>query len=106
MPGKMQESLTLRLSKLYLEAMERMIDKGLYSSKSEIVREARARLSEKLILEAIPSDEWINAVEIAEKTGLHKTTVASTIGYNLLEYIERKRFPESRYRVYLYRRIE
>ncbi len=47
MPGKMQESLTLRLSRLYLDAMERMIDAGLYSGKSEIVREALREFFEK-----------------------------------------------------------
>lgn len=47
MSGKMQESLTLRLSSLYLDAMERMIDAGLYSSKSEIVREALRAFFEK-----------------------------------------------------------
>ncbi|MBA7649063.1 hypothetical protein ES703_56856 [subsurface metagenome] len=47
MPGKMQESLTLRLSRLYLDAMERIIDAGLYSSKSEIVREALREFFEK-----------------------------------------------------------
>ena len=62
-------------------------------------------LSEKLILEAITSDEWVSAVELAEKTGLHKTTVASTIGFNLLQFIERKRM-RSRNRVYLYKLIE
>lgn len=61
--------------------------------------------SEKLILEATPSDEWVSAIEISDKTGLHKTTVASTIAYNLLQFIERKRM-RSRNRVYLYRRID
>lgn len=46
-PGKMQESLTMRLSKLYLDAMNRMIDSGLYGSKSEIVREALRLFFEK-----------------------------------------------------------
>lgn len=48
MPGKMQESLTVRLSRLYLDAMERMIEGGLYGSKSEIVRESLRLLFEKL----------------------------------------------------------
>jgi len=39
-PEKMQESLTIRLSKLYLNGMDLIIEKGLYGSKSEIVREA------------------------------------------------------------------
>lgn len=47
MPGNMQESLTLRLSRLYLDAMERMIEAGLYGSKSEIVREALRLFFEK-----------------------------------------------------------
>ncbi len=47
MPGKMQESLTMRLSKLYLDAMDRIIDAGLYSSKSEIIREALRLFFEK-----------------------------------------------------------
>jgi len=61
--------------------------------------------SEKLILEAVPSDEWVSAQEVADRTGLHKTTVASTIAYNLLQFIDRKRM-RSRNRVYMYRRIE
>ena len=61
-------------------------------------------LSEKLILEVIPSDEWVSAVELAEKTGLHKTTVAGC-ARNMPQFIERKRM-RSRNRVYLYRRIE
>ena len=40
MTGKMQKSLTIRLSELYLDAMDRMIESGLYSGKSEIVRES------------------------------------------------------------------
>ncbi len=40
MSRKMQESLTIRLSKLYLDTMDKMLDRGLYGSKSEIVREA------------------------------------------------------------------
>ena len=47
MSGKMQESLTIRLSRLYLDAMDRMIKKGLYGSKSEIVREALRLFFEK-----------------------------------------------------------
>lgn len=62
-------------------------------------------LKERLILEAVPCDEWVSAVEVAERTGLHKTTVASQIGCNLLQFIERKRM-RSRNRVYLYRRID
>jgi len=47
MPGKMHKSLTIRLSKLYLNGMENMIEKGVYGSKSEIVREALRMLFEK-----------------------------------------------------------
>ena len=47
MPGKMQESLTMRQSKLYLDAMDRIIDAGLYSSKREIIREALRLFFEK-----------------------------------------------------------
>jgi len=47
MPAKMQESLTIRLSRLYLDVMERMIEAGLYSGKSEIVREALREFFEK-----------------------------------------------------------
>ena len=57
-----------------------------------------------LILEAIPRDEWISANVIAEKTGLTAKIVGSIIGYNLLQYIERKRFTEST-NTYLYKRI-
>ena len=34
------------------------------------------------------------ASEIAEKTGLTTKAVGSIIGYNLLQYIERKKFDE------------
>lgn len=47
MSGKMRESLTIRLSRLYLDAMNRMIERGLYGSKSEIVREALRMFFEK-----------------------------------------------------------
>ena len=47
MPRNMQESLTIRLSRLYLDAMERIIAAGLYSGKSEIVREALREFFEK-----------------------------------------------------------
>lgn len=47
MSRKMQESLTIRLSKLYLDAMDRMIERGLYGSKSEIIREALRLFFEK-----------------------------------------------------------
>lgn len=40
MPGKMQESLSIRLSKLYLDVMDHLIENGIYHSKSEIIREA------------------------------------------------------------------
>jgi len=59
----------------------------------------------KLILEATPRDEWVRANEIAEKTGLNPQAVGSIIGYNLLQYIERKRFVDSSNRIYLYKRI-
>lgn len=39
--------MTIRLSKLYLDVMDRMIEKGLYGSKSEIVREALRLFFEK-----------------------------------------------------------
>lgn len=58
----------------------------------------------KLILEATPHDKWVWAKEIAEKTGLNTQTVGSMIGYNLLQYIERKRFKDSG-KTYLYKRI-
>ncbi|MBA7653287.1 hypothetical protein ES703_61134 [subsurface metagenome] len=61
-------------------------------------------MKERLILEVIPCDEWVSAVEIADKTGLHKTAVAGC-ARNLLQFIERKRM-RSRNRVYLYKRIE
>lgn len=47
MSRKMPESLTIRLSTLYLDAMDRMIKKGLYGSKSEIIREALRLFFEK-----------------------------------------------------------
>ena len=47
MTGKMQKSLTIRLSELYLDAMDRMIEAGLYSGKSEIVRESLREFFEK-----------------------------------------------------------
>ena len=58
----------------------------------------------ELILEAIPRDEWVSASEIAEKTGLNKQAIGATIGYNLLQYVERKRFTDSG-KSYFYKRI-
>jgi Arc/MetJ-type ribon-helix-helix transcriptional regulator len=40
MPHIMEESLTIRLSKAYIDLMDKMIEKGVYSSKSEIIRES------------------------------------------------------------------
>jgi len=61
MSGKMQESLTMRLSKLYLDAMQRMIDGGLYGSKSEIVREALRLFFEKqgVVLWKVPREDKV-----------------------------------------------
>ena len=39
--------MTVRLSRLYLDAMDGMIKKGLYGSKSEIIREALRLFFEK-----------------------------------------------------------
>ena len=64
MPGKMRESLTIRLSRLYLDTMERMIEAGLYSSKSEMVREALRLFFEK------------HGVRIPYKTKFSKKAVA------------------------------
>jgi len=62
-------------------------------------------LKNKLILEATPRDKWVKANEIAKKTGLTTPAVASIIGYNLLQFIERKKFPDSGNRIFLYKRI-
>lgn len=43
----MKVSLTLRLSKAYLEIMEKLIERGVYGSKSEIVRDALRLLFEE-----------------------------------------------------------
>ena len=59
----------------------------------------------ELILEATPLDKWVKANEIAEKTCLTTKAVGSIIGYNLLQYIERKRPKDSSNRIYLYKRI-
>jgi len=40
-------SLTIRLSKAYLDIMEKLLEKGVYSSKGEIVRDALRMLFEK-----------------------------------------------------------
>jgi len=58
-----------------------------------------------LILEATPSDEWVMANVIADKTGLTTKAVGSMIGYNLLPYIERKRHTDKSNRIFLYKRI-
>ena len=47
MSGNLRVSLTIRLSKVYLEIMEKLIEKGVYASKGEIVREALRLLFEK-----------------------------------------------------------
>jgi hypothetical protein len=59
----------------------------------------------KRILEATPRDEWVSANEIAEKTGLTTHAVGAIIGFNLLQYIERKRHAGSSYKAFLYKRI-
>ena len=58
-----------------------------------------------LILEATPCDKWVRANVISEKTGLTPQAVGAIIGYNLLQYIERKRLKDSSNRTYLYKRI-
>jgi len=57
------------------------------------------------ILEATPRDEWVSANEIAEKTGLTTHAVGAIIGFNLLQYIERKKHADSNYKFFLYKRI-
>ena len=47
MPRRMEESLTIRLSKIYIDLMDKMVKKGVYGSKSEIIREALRLLFEK-----------------------------------------------------------
>ena len=59
----------------------------------------------KRILEATSRDEWVSANEIAEKTGLTTHAVGAIIGFNLLQYIERKRHADSSYKTFLYKRI-
>ena len=58
----------------------------------------------ELILEATSRDEWVRAKEIADKTGLTSRTVGSIIGYNLLQFIKRKRSTDSSDRAFLYKR--
>jgi len=43
----LKQSLTVRLSDAYLDIMDKLIEKGVYGSKSEIVREALRLLFEK-----------------------------------------------------------
>jgi len=43
----LKQSLTVRLSETYLELMDRLIERGVYGSKSEIVRDALRLLFEK-----------------------------------------------------------
>lgn len=43
----MKQPLTVRLSDAYIDIMEQLIEKGVYGSKSEIVREALRLLFEK-----------------------------------------------------------
>ena len=43
----MRQSLTVRFSDAYLDIMDQLIEKGVYGSKSEIVREALRLLFEK-----------------------------------------------------------
>lgn len=47
MTGKMRESLTIRLSRLYLDALDDLVERGLYGSKSEVVRDALRSFFEK-----------------------------------------------------------
>jgi len=47
MTRRMEESLTIRLSKVYLDLMDKMIEKGVYGTKSEIIREALRMFFEK-----------------------------------------------------------
>jgi len=65
----------------------------------------KATSEERLILEATPRDRWVRANEIADNTGLTSQAVGSIIGYNLLQYIERKKFTDSSNRIFLYKRI-
>jgi len=65
----------------------------------------KATSKERLILEATPRDKWVRANEIADNTGLASQAVGSIIGYNLLQYIERKKFTDSSNRIFLYKRI-
>ena len=62
-------------------------------------------LKQRLILNATSRDEWISANEISDKTGIEPRAVGTIIGYNLLDFIERKRIADSSNRVFLYKRI-
>lgn len=63
-------------------------------------------MAEKIIRE-IPSDRWVYAWEIAEKTGLSAKKVAAIIGYKMLYHypIERKKEGNQMGNKYLYKRI-
>lgn len=47
MSRSLKVSLTIRLSKAYLDIMEKLIDRGVYGSRSEVVRDALRMLFEK-----------------------------------------------------------
>ena len=59
-----------------------------------------------VILEAIPRDSWVSAVEISAETGMSSLKVAGIIRGNLLGVdVERRSMRPSRCRSYLYRRL-
>lgn len=47
MSRRMEQSLTIRLGKIYIDLMDEMMRKGIYGSKSEIIREALRMFFEK-----------------------------------------------------------
>ena len=59
----------------------------------------------RLVLEAIPFDEWINAGEIAEKTGLNPQAVGIIISRNLFPvHVERKASEVTKPTTFIYKR--
>jgi len=60
----------------------------------------------RMVLEAIPFDDWIHTAEIAEKTGLRPQAVGIIISKSLIPgYVEKKDIGVPKIGTFVYRRI-
>ena len=69
------------------------------------VKRSKIGRRKKLILNAIPQDDWVSATKISEKTGITPQAVGIIISKSLIPvYVERKKEDEKTPGTFIYRR--